>query len=75
MYGQYVVKVAGEAKREERSKEPMSSMEEVFNWYSRTVLPIPVRLSEQCFEKFSEREWRLKEPQGDCEMIVLRLLD
>lgn len=73
MHGQYVVNVAGENERAVSSKIPMSSMEEVFHWYSQTALPNPVRLSEQCFEKVSEREWRLKEPQGDCEMIVLRL--
>ena len=74
MYGKYSVKIKGDKEIVKKSNEQMSSMTEVFNWYSQTVHPNPANLPEQCFEK-GEREWRLIRPVGDCEIVVLELID
>ena len=74
MYGQYVVKVAGEPERKVCSPKPLSSMEEVFDWYAKTARPNPVKLPRERFEELSSREWRLRNPVGDCEMVVLKLI-
>lgn len=75
MYGQYLVKIKNEVSRIKNSApQKMSSMEDVFNWYSQTALPNPVNFPEQYFVKH-EREWKLIRPVGDCEMVILRLID
>ena len=75
MYGQYTVKIKNEPVRTNNSApKKMSSMEEVFDWYSRTIHLIPANFSEQYFTK-SERQWQLIRPVGDCEMVVLELID
>ena len=75
MYGQYIIKIKDQAEWVETSNEPLSSMEEVFDWYAKTARPNPVKLSKERFEELSSREWRLRNPVGDCEMVVLKLID
>lgn len=74
MHGQYIAKVNGEPEKSKTSDIQLSSMEEVFDWYIKTIRVIPLSFSEESFEK-TDSEWRLKKAEGDCESVILKLID
>ena len=75
MVGQYTYKVKGEPQKSKESVVELSSMDEVYNWYSNVAVPNPINLPIEYFIKVSDKEWQLKKAVGDCEMVILRLID